>query len=125
MNSKKSLTSAVMLETQWQTRQRDIIDLITPFIDFCVAKNTSINEVINIRKVRTDMDNLFGYKDIPDVIFTKVFSRNNETYSKKSKDYILVNPLDEVVERFEKRQKECETIIDSIGDSLFDYLTTH
>jgi hypothetical protein len=32
------LTGAVMLETMWRTRKQDLLDLISPFISYSVAK---------------------------------------------------------------------------------------
>ena len=51
MNKTNILTGVVMLETMWEIRQKDLLDLITPFINYAVSKNYSVNEKINIHEI--------------------------------------------------------------------------
>lgn len=125
MNSKNALTSAVMLETQWITRKKDILDLITPFVEYCVAMSTSLGEMVDISKVIAAMHSNFGYVDMPEIIIKRIFQRNTMFFQKKQRKYYLVKSLDSVVEKIETRRKECDLIIDSVGGALFQYLESH
>lgn len=123
MNGKKALTGAVMLETQWATRKNDIIDLITPFVEYCVAKITSPSEVIDITKVAGLMQSNFGYVDIPEAIIISVFKRNTAVFVRKNRKYFLGKSLDEIVFKIEQRKKDCERSVETVGEALFQYLS--
>ena len=40
MYTSPSLVGAVMLETMWSTRQKDLLDLISPFINYSIAHHS-------------------------------------------------------------------------------------
>lgn len=50
MNENQVMISAAMLEAMWQSRKKDMLDLITPFIVFAVAQNNSVGEEIDTKK---------------------------------------------------------------------------
>ncbi len=52
MNNGQALISAAMLEAIWVSRKKDMIDLITPFVLYAVAKQTSPGEQINTKAVQ-------------------------------------------------------------------------
>lgn len=125
MNSRNALTSAVMLETLWNTRRNDIIDLVTPFVESCIAKTTSPNEKIDIQRVISEMETLYGYENMPEIIIKKVLNRHTDLFCRKNADYYLAGSLDETVAKIEKRKEECSGHIDCVGNSLFPYLQSH
>lgn len=51
MYTSPSLVGAVMLETMWSTRQKDLLDLISPFINYSIAHCTPLSQKINLSKV--------------------------------------------------------------------------
>ena len=77
------MISAAMLEALWQSRKKDMIDLITPFVMYATASLTSPNEVINIHNVQAYVQQHFAYNDIPDSIIRRVFNRNPYSAIKK------------------------------------------
>ena len=44
MNNNQTMISAAMLEAVWQSRKKDMIDLITPFVMYATATLTSPGE---------------------------------------------------------------------------------
>ena len=125
MNNKTALTGTVLLEAYWATRKKDMLDLIAPFVQYGVAKTTTIGEKIDIAKVTGIIRNEFGYIDIPEAAISKVLNRDQGHFRKINKYYYLNTPLDEQVERLTRRRIDCLAKIDSIGDKLFDYLQMH
>lgn len=64
MRNAKTLTSVAMLETLWETRRSDMLDLITPFVKFAIAHTFSLNEIINITDVASFVKKEFGYNEL-------------------------------------------------------------
>lgn len=125
MESKITLTSAVMLETQWSARKKDILELITPFVEYCVAETTSLHSQIDVQKIILKMHRNFGYVDIPESIIYNVFRRHRDTFIRQNKNYYLTTSLDDVVTHFNQQRRECEDHIETIGKSLYEYLSLH
>lgn len=50
MNNNQTMISAAMLEAVWQSRKKDMIDLITPFVMYATATLTSPGEKVDIQK---------------------------------------------------------------------------
>ena len=125
MQNQTALTGTVLLEAFWSSRRKDMIDLITPFIHYAVAQITSPNENIDIQSVTSIIRHEFGYADIPEAVIVKILSRDKVHFDKKNRVYRLVKSLDEQVERFNLRKRDCTEKIDRIGQSLCGYLKTH
>lgn len=125
MLNKSALAGIVMLETMWVTRGKDLLDLVSPFIHYIVAKHTSPGELINVTNVHNMVSEEFGYQDMPKSIIIKVLSRNPSIYKKSNGSYRFVKEIDSEIQRFEKRREECEQKIVTIGANLSVYLETH
>ena len=125
MNDNSALTGAVLLEAYWSTRDKDMLDLILPFVQYAIAKITAVNEPINIERVTTMVREEFGYEDIPESIIIKVLRRDREHIIKEKGNYVLAKGLDEISESFEKKATDCREKIERIGDQLYRYLTLH
>lgn len=125
MNNKTALTGTVLLEAYWATRKKDMLDLIAPFVQYGVAKTTTIGERIDVSKVTQIIRNDFGYSDIPESAVIKVINRDQDHFRKSNKNYYLHASLDDQVERLTHRKIECLSKIDSIGNKLFEYLRMH
>ena len=87
MNNKTALTGTVLLEAYWATRKKDMLDLIAPFIQYCVAKTTALDEIIDIAKVTGIIRNEFGYIDIPEAAIVKVLNRDQDHFKRINKYY--------------------------------------
>lgn len=126
MNNGQALISAAMLEAIWGSRKKDMIDLITPFILYAVAKQTSPGERIDTKAVQKYVQENNGYPDLPESIIKAALSRNpRSAITKQDKKFILSRSIDDEISRMEQRQRECAEHISHIGDRLSQYLTDH
>lgn len=118
-------TGAIMLETMWISRKKDLLDLISPFIHYGVARSFSINDIINIDKVLSIVKNEFGYTNMPATIVERVFKRNPNYYKRIEHQYKFIGNLDNYVTDIEKRRDECDRRLEIIGKQLSVYLNEH
>ena len=126
MENKQALISAALLEAIWSSRKKDMIDLITPFILYAVAKETSPNHVINTKSVQQYVQEHFAYPDLPESIIKTALSRNPlSAIERKERLFYLKKPIDDEIERISQRERECNQNIESIGIKLSEYLTAH
>ena len=130
MQDCKALTGAVMLETMWKTRKQDLIDLISPFITYGVAKLYSPYETIELRKVLDYVKSEFGYRDMPVSVIERIFIRNPKLFEciegeKHKREYILNGNLDETVIEMDRRKADCDSKINLLGKQIAEYLTLH
>ena len=126
MDNKQALISAAMLETLWSSRKKDMIDLITPFILYAVAKHTSPGERINTKAVLLYVREHYAYPDLPESIVKSALARKPlNAIIKQDGHYYLVKPVDETISQIDARQKECDNTISKIGSELTKYLHTH
>ena len=124
MDNQNLLTGAVMLETMWKTRKKDLLDLISPFIVYSASKVCSPGEIVDQQKILDIVKTEFGYFDMPLTIVQRVMKRS--TYFKcENKKYRLMGNLDATVAEIEKRRDECEKKIQTLSDQLVDYLEVH
>ena len=126
MNNIILTTSAVMMETMWEEKRNDLLDLITPFILYSIAQKTSIGGEIKIDYIVQSMGAFYGYKDIPESVIKKILNRNPKKCIKRErKKYFLIKDLGEFADNFDKRCKECDDRVNKIGDKLAFYLRNH
>lgn len=114
-----------MLETMWESRRQDLLDLISPFIIYAVAKVTSPGEVVADEKALEIVKNEFGYSDMPLTIVRRVLRRQKKFFRKENGEYILKSNLDSYVQDIEKRRDDCEKKIEVLGQELESYLEEH
>lgn len=126
MNENQVMISAAMLEAMWQSRKKDMLDLITPFIVFAVAQNNSVGEEIDTKKVLQFVQEHYGYADMPESIVRKALNRNPyNAFERKEGKFYLSATLDDVVSKMEQREKDCATYLEILGKQLAEYLKTH
>ena len=125
MENQNLLTGAVMLETMWKTRNKDLIDLISPFVFYAVSKECAPYEMIDQHRVLEIVKKEFGYVDMPISIIEKVLRRNPTFFKRKSGQYQLYKNLDATVQEITRRRDDCEHKIRVIGEQLAAYFETH
>lgn len=126
MENKQALISAALLEAIWSSRKKDMIDLITPFILYAVAKETSPNSAINTKSVQKYVQEHFAYPDMPESIIKSALARKPlAAIEKKDKLFFLIKPIDDEIAQMNQRERECNASIELIGRKLSEYLTTH
>lgn len=126
MNNNQTMISAAMLEAVWQSRKKDMIDLITPFVMYATATLTSPGEKVDIQKVQNYMQHNFAYTDMPEVIIKKVFARKPySSIERRNHNYYLVSPIDSEISQMDSRRKDCERYLHVLGEKLSVYLNAH
>lgn len=126
MYTSPSLVGAVMLETMWNTRQKDLLDLISPFVNYSVAHCTTLRQKIDLPKVSQYLDNQFGYTDVPPEIVKRVLKRDVTHYQREDHGtFFFIVPLDDECASLDRKKAECIQITSRLGDSLLTYLQTH
>ncbi len=126
MNKNQTMISAAMLEAVWQSRSKDMIDLITPFVMYATAKLTSPGEIINTQEVQKYVQTNYAYPDMPEIIVKKVLARNPYSCIQRvNHKFRLVCPIDDEISRMDSRKKECETYLNILGEKLSEYLNDH
>lgn len=126
MNNNQTMISAAMLEAVWQSRKKDMIDLITPFVMYATATLTSPGEKVDIQKVQNYVQHNFAYTDMPEVIIKKVFARKPySSIERRNHNYYLVSPIDSEISQMDSRRKDCERYLHVLGEKLSVYLNAH
>lgn len=125
MKNETLLMGVAMLETLWETQKKDLIDLISPLINYVVAKTTAEGEIVDIYKVTQMMQDDFAYDSLPVAVVRKAIMRDKEHFKKKNKNIVLIKALDNEFEKIESKKKECQQLIGNIGKSLYEYLLSH
>lgn len=126
MNDTLLVTSVVMMETMWESRRKDLLDLMTPFVLYAISQESSVGDEINIDHVIGYMVDNYGYEDIPELIVKKIINRNPyKSIKRKQKKYFLAKSLDKFALDFDKRRDESNVKVDRIGKQLSAYLQSH
>ena len=118
------MTGTVMLETLWTTKRMDLLDLVSPFVLYAIAKTTERNEIVNSEKVIDTMKS-FGYVDVPVAVVETICKRNKAQFVRKQKRYYLRESLDDIVNQIDSRRIECHERVVVISKALADYLSLH
>lgn len=124
MNNNQAMISAVMLESMWASRKKDMVDLISPFILYATGTLTAPGEQIDTKKVLDYVQKNFAYPDMPEEIIKRGLERSSKISRKKLKYYLTEN-LDSEVENMSLRSQKCEQSIDDLGKELSEYLNMH
>lgn len=120
-----NMVGPAMLEAMWETKRKDLIDLVSPLVLYSIAKTTSLGNAVNGREVVNAMRH-FGYDDIPVAIIESVCKREKKKYFHRNKgEYYLNAPLDDVVVGIDKREIECSERIRAFSADLAAYLSEH
>lgn len=126
MENKQALMSAALLEAIWGSRKKDMIDLITPFILYAVAKNTSPGNAVDTKSVQYYVQQHFAYPDLPESIVKSALARNPlSSFKKRDKQIYLIKSIDDEIARMDQRERECNESIEQVGQKLSEYLEAH
>lgn len=125
MNTTQALSSVVVLEALWETSKKDMIDLVSPMINYVIAKQYSMSDQIDVSLISKKFKDRFAYDYLPESIVKKSMARDKKHFKKENHNYYLIASLDNDVEIMEKRQKECVTTINELSVLLYQYLKEH
>ena len=117
------LTSTAVLSAIWKTRKNDLLDLMLPFFEYSIAKNTNVGEKIDLQVVKKHFESEFGYKNTSVYVIQKILNRNNEKFKKEQGNYYLSVDLDSDVQEFENRRIEGKNHREVVIQSLSEWLS--
>ena len=117
------LTSTAVLSAIWKTRKMDLLDLIFPFVEYSIAKNTNVGEKIDFEVVLAHFENEFGYKNTSVYVIKKMLNRNNSSFKRENGNYYLSANLDADVQEFETRRIEGKRQREEVINALSDWLS--
>ena len=128
--NRNTIISLAMLYAVWQTKHKDVLDLLRPFVLYAVGTTTKINDRIDIDVICGCMEKEFGYSSFPQAIGTRILQREAvdvDTASKKNivkRDgaFYLINSLDEQNALFAERRTKCKEKSDAVSVALSVYL---
>ena len=127
--NRNSIVSLAMLYALWQTKRKDLLELITPFILFSVGNTTKVGNPIDVAAVCAYMESEFGYRSFQPAVITKVLSRhtsllnqNSRFIEKKDGAYFLRKSLSDEVGAFSKKRTSCKVKVDAVTSALAAYL---
>lgn len=122
MENSNALIGTAMLTAIWDQTHKDNLELLKPFITYLVGKNASIQDEINITKIINEMDEEFGFPNIPKAVIEKIFNRMKKIIIRNDKKYYLIKDLSEEVKKFDENKNQIQDESDKVINNLMEYL---
>ncbi len=122
MKNSNALIGTAMLTAIWDQTHKDNLELLKPFITYLVGKNASIQDEINITKIINEMDEEFGFPNIPKAVIEKIFNRMKKIIIRNDKKYYLIKDLSEEVKKFDENKNQIQDESDKVINNLMEYL---
>lgn len=73
--NRNTIISLAMLYATWQTKHKDVLDLLRPFVLYAIGATTKINDRIDVDAICSCMEKEFGYSSFPQAIVTRILQR--------------------------------------------------
>lgn len=129
--NRNTIISLAMLYAVWQTKHKDVLDLLRPFVLYAVGTTTKLNDRIDIDAICGCMDKEFGYSSFQSAIVTRILQRetsdtdntNKKNIIKRDGSFYLINRLDEHNALFAERRTKCKEKSDAVSVALSVYLS--
>lgn len=129
--NRNTIISLAMLYAVWQTKHKDVLDLLRPFILYAVGTTTKINNRIDTEAICNCMEEEFGYSSFQPAIVTRILQRetsetesaNKKNIIKRDGSFYLINRLDEHNALFTERRTKCKEKSDAVSVALSVYLS--
>ena len=87
--NRNTIISLAMLYAVWQTKHKDVLDLLRPFVLYAVGTTTKIKNRIDIDVICGCMEKEFGYSSFPQAIVTRILQREAVDVDAASKKNIV------------------------------------
>lgn len=128
--NRNAIISLAMIYALWQTKHKDLLELIRPFIFYAIGTTTSVGNPINVNKICNCMVDDFGYKSFHPAIVNRVLNRETSAdieddarfIIKTDKHYILKKSLSSFIDSFNKSRTACKAKSDAVTAALAEYL---
>lgn len=69
------LIGTAMLNEIWNSQQKDLFDLLIPFLKYSIDRTTKVNEQLDISKIKNYFRKEFGYENIPTNVIRCLLNR--------------------------------------------------
>ena len=122
MENSNALIGTAMLTAIWDQTHKDNLELLKPFIVYLVGKNTSLQDEIDINKIINEMDQEFGFPNIPKAVIEKIFNRMKKIIIKNNKKNYLIKDLSEEVKKVDENKNIIQDESDKVIRNLTEYL---
>lgn len=120
------LISTAMLSAFWEEEKKDIFDLLSPFVEYSIAKTTHVGNMVDVSKLLEYLKTEFGYEEIPINTINLILNRfSPRSLMRENNKYYLKISLDQEVSKFEKGHVLFEERRERVAIALVDYLNTH
>lgn len=128
--NRNTIISLAMLYALWQSKHKDLLALIRPFVLYAVGTNTKVGDIIDVNSVCECMTTEFGYKYFPVSIVNKVLLRETAERNrqgqifvkKKNNNFILKKSLTDQIVDFSDKRTDCKRKSDAVTTALAEYL---
>ena len=117
------LVSTAMLSAFWEKERKDTFDLLSPFVEYSIAKTTSIGKLVQIQDLQNYLKTEFGYEEIPINAITLILNRlSPKILKRENKQYRLMESLDSKIDKFENERVRYKERAEKVASVLTDYL---
>lgn len=122
MENSNTLIGTAMLTAIWDQTHKDNLELLKPFIIYLIGKSTNIQDEINISQIIKEMDEEFGFPNIPKAVIIKIFNRMKKILLRKNKKFYLIKDLSKEVKEFVENKNQIRYESDKVINNLMEYL---
>lgn len=122
MENSNTLIGTAMLTAIWDQTHKDNLELLKPFIIYLIGKSTNIQDEINISQIIKEMDEEFGFPNIPKAVIIKIFNRMKKILLRKNKKFYLIKDLSKEVKEFDENKNQIRDESDKVINNLMEYL---
>ncbi len=122
MENSNTLIGTAMLTAIWDQTHKDNLELLKPFIIYLIGKSTNIQDEINISQIIKEMDEEFGFPNIPKAVIIKIFNRMKKILLRKNKKFYLIKDLSKEVKEFVENKNQIRDESDKVINNLMEYL---
>ncbi len=117
------LVSTAMLSAFWEKERKDTFDLLSPFVEYSIAKTTNVGELLQIQDLQNYLKTEFGYEEIPINAITLILNRlSPKILKRENKQYRLMESLDSKIDKFEDERVRYKERAEKVASVLTDYL---
>lgn len=113
------LIGTAMLNEIWNSQQKDLFDLLIPFLKYSIDRTTKVNEQLDISKIKNYFRKEFGYENIPTNVIRCLLNRlSPKILIKKHNNYILIKSLSSEAEKIYQQRQIYKEHREKVGESL-------
>ena len=123
--TEEAIISTAMLSTFYDQSNKDLLDLLSPFVEYAIAEIYNVGEILSdFNRITQYLCQNFGFEVFPINVVQKVFVRLSKTVlEKKGKNYILKMSLGERKNQIDISRVAARQSYDEILQSMKNYIS--